>query len=298
MLALIAGRGRLPAAVAAAQDSSPLVCALDGIAPEGLTPDITFRLETLGSFLLELGERGVTDICLCGAIDRPRIDPEMLDAETAPLVPLLQQALGQGDDGALRVVMGLLEKTGFTIRAAHELAPDLLLPAGVPTKRQPQQTHRDDVAVALRVLQEQGRADLGQACVIRRGRVLAREEQAGTDAMLDGLVIAREGDAPGFDPIAWTFDLTGDMIGQAADWLARTAEDAPDAPGAGAILFKAPKPGQDRRADLPTIGAGTARRAAEAGLDGIVIEAGGVIVLDRPEVVAILDAMGMFLWVR
>ena len=298
MLALIAGRGRLPAAVAAAQDSPPLVCALDGIAPEGLTPDITFRLETLGSFLLELGERGVTDICLCGAIDRPRIDPARLDAETAPLVPLLQQALGQGDDGALRVVMGLLEKTGFTIRAAHELAPDLLLPAGVPTKRQPQQTHRDDVAVALRVLHEQGRADLGQACVIRRGRVLAREEQSGTDAMLARLAGPRGIGTSGFDPLAWRFDPAGGMTGQAAAWLSDTLEDAADAPGAGAILFKAPKPGQDRRADLPAIGADTACHAAEVGLDGIVIEAGGVIVLDRPEVVAILDAMGMFLWVR
>ena len=298
MLALIAGRGRLPAAVAAAQDRPLLVCSLDGFEPDGLAPDITFRLETLGSFLLQLGERGVTDICLCGSIERPEIDPARLDAETAPLVPVLQEALDKGDDGALRAVMELLERTGFTIRAAHDLAPALLPERGVPTRRQPQQTHRDDVGVALQVLQDQGRADLGQACVVKRGKVLAREGQAGTDAMLARLAMPRDSGSPDFGPITWTFDLAGDMIGQAADWLSNTTEDAPDAPGAGAILFKAPKPGQDRRADLPTIGAQTARRAAEAGLDGIVIEAGGVIVLDQHEVVAILDAMGMFLWVR
>jgi DUF1009 family protein len=298
MLALIAGRGRLPAAVAAAQDSPPLICALEGFAPDGLTPEITFRLETLGSFLLTLGERGVTDICLCGSIDRPKLDPDLLDVETAPLVPILHEALSQGDDGALRAVMGLLERTGFTIRAAHELAPALLPDAGVPTKRQPQQTHRADVTTALAVLADQGRADLGQACVVKRGQVLAREGDEGTDAMLQGLSLPREDRGWDGDPITWSFDLAGDMIGQAADWLSNTTEDAPDAPGAGAILFKAPKPGQDRRADLPTIGPGTAMRAAEAGLDGIVIEAGGVIVLDQPQVVAICDAMGMFLWVR
>ncbi|MDP5348885.1 MAG: LpxI family protein, partial [Paracoccaceae bacterium] len=80
----------------------------------------------------------------------------------------------------------------------------------------------------------------------------------------------------------------------ALDWLGgREAADH-----SGAILNKAPKPGQDRRVDLPTIGPGTAMRAADAGLDGIVIEAGGVLVLDLPSVLRILDDKGMFLWAR
>jgi UDP-2,3-diacylglucosamine hydrolase len=64
------------------------------------------------------------------------------------------------------------------------------------------------------------------------------------------------------------------------------------------ILFKAPKPGQDRRADLPTIGPRTAQGTVAAGLDGIVIEAGGVIVIDRPKVVESSTDAGLFLWVR
>jgi UDP-2,3-diacylglucosamine hydrolase len=51
MLALICGTGHLPAAVAAAQPSPPLVCVLEGFAPADLTADITFRLEHLGTFL-------------------------------------------------------------------------------------------------------------------------------------------------------------------------------------------------------------------------------------------------------
>jgi DUF1009 family protein len=64
------------------------------------------------------------------------------------------------------------------------------------------------------------------------------------------------------------------------------------------MLFKGPKPGQDRRADLPVIGPETARGAIRAGLAGIVIEAGGVMVLDQPEVLTLLDDAGLFLWVR
>jgi DUF1009 family protein len=40
------------------------------------------------------------------------------------------------------------------------------------------------------------------------------------------------------------------------------------------------------------------RGAAAAGLEGIVIEAGGVMVLDRAATVAAADAAGLFLWVR
>ena len=66
----------------------------------------------------------------------------------------------------------------------------------------------------------------------------------------------------------------------------------------GGVLAKAPKPGQDRRVDLPAIGPGTVDRAAAAGLEGIVIATGGVMVLDLAETIARADAAGLFLWVR
>ena len=64
------------------------------------------------------------------------------------------------------------------------------------------------------------------------------------------------------------------------------------------LLFKAPKPGQERRMDLPAIGPDTVRQAEAAGLKGIVIETGGVMVLDAAEVIRRADEAGMFLWVR
>jgi DUF1009 family protein len=64
------------------------------------------------------------------------------------------------------------------------------------------------------------------------------------------------------------------------------------------VMYKAPKPGQDRRADLPVIGPGTAEGAAKAGLAGIIIEANGVMVLNYDETLRRLDAEGLFLWVR
>ncbi len=47
------------------------------------------------------------------------------------------------------------------------------------------------------------------------------------------------------------------------------------------MLVKLVKPGQDRRADLPTIGVETVLAAAGAGLRGIAFEAEGTMLADR-----------------
>ncbi len=291
MLALIAGRGALPAAVAAAQASQPLVCSLEGYAPDDLRADMTFRLETIGTLIAELRARGVTDVCFCGAIDRPKVDPTRIDALTAPLVPIVAAAVQAGEDGALRAIMGLFEDAGMTAHAAHDLAPDLVLPPSHPTRMRAPDWAEADVAVALNVLASQGRADLGQACVIRAGAVLAREDARGTDSMLAGLSGHASPLLDDGDMVSDIMDMAGEALGAAADWLSG------DPPRSG-LLFKAPKPDQDVRVDLPTIGPTTAQGAADAGLAGIVIAAHGVIVLDRPRVIDLLDAAEMFLWVR
>ena len=67
---------------------------------------------------------------------------------------------------------------------------------------------------------------------------------------------------------------------------------------ASGLFLKAPKPGQDRRIDLPTVGVQTIRRVADAGLAGLVIAAGGVICLDLPAMIAEANAKNLFLWAR
>jgi DUF1009 family protein len=260
MQALIAGSGLLPPAIVGAASQRPVVCALEGMGPEDLAVDIWFRIEQLGSLLETLRDQGVTGVCMAGAIRRPPVDPAAIDAATMPLVPIIQQAIAGGDDGAMRAVVAIFERAGFQITAAHDIAPDLLLPAGCPTTTHPGDDVDPDVARAKAVHDAIAPLDVGQGCVVYKGQVLAVEGLFGTDWMLSSL----------------------------------TAR--PD--GAGGVLFKAPKATQDRRVDLPTIGPDTVRKAAEAGLRGLVIEAGGVIVLDQPAVIAECDRLGLFLWVR
>jgi DUF1009 family protein len=60
------------------------------------------------------------------------------------------------------------------------------------------------------------------------------------------------------------------------------------------VLAKAPKPIQETRVDLPTIGPATVRGAAQAGLAGLVGEAGRTLVLEREALVALADELGLF----
>lgn len=262
-VALIAGQGVLPPLLAARLDD-PLIAALDGFPPDGLDA-MAFRLERLVPFMDHLLDAGVDAVCFAGALRRPRLDPELFDHRTASIVPRILAAMQSGDDAALREVLALFEESGFRILAATDIAPDLL-PAPAVLAGNPTAADRADAARAAMIVAALGAQDLGQGAVVAQGLCLAVETLPGTDAMLD-FVTLHQGLRP-------------------------------DPKGPGGVLYKAPKPGQEWRIDLPTVGPDTVRRAARAGLSGIAWQAGGVILLE-PELTATLaNEAGLFLWSR
>jgi DUF1009 family protein len=73
----------------------------------------------------------------------------------------------------------------------------------------------------------------------------------------------------------------------------RSAGRIRTAAGTG-ILIKAPKPNQDRRFDLPSIGPHTVEAASRAGLAGIAVVAGGAIIAEPIRVAQAADHAGLF----
>lgn len=265
-LALIAGRGGLPAAVVAAAGEPALVAALEGVVPEGLEVDLPFRVERLVPFLVALEDRGVTRVIFAGTVERPRLDPALLDPHTAEMLPRLMAAMAQGDDATLRAVIGIFEEFGFTVVGIGDVAPALIPAAGVLAGAVAA-VDAADAARAAGIVAALGAVDVGQGAVVAQGLCLAVEALPGTDAMLAAVAGLKPGLRP--DP----------------------------ARGRG-VFYKAAKPGQDRRIDLPTLGVETLRRVAEAGLGGIVWEAGAVICLDLPGMQRLAGELGLFLWAR
>ena len=263
-LGILAGGGTLPAQVAAAAQAAGRAVFLVGLAghadPAVLAPyphDI-IRMGAAGRILAALRAHHCRDLVLIGAVRRPSLATLRPDAEGARLLVRVGRAAFAGDDGLLAAVIRVLGEEGFHVRGAHEILAAALAPAGLLSRAGPDAAAAADIARGIAVARALGAADVGQGCVVQEGLVLAVEAVEGTDAML-----ARCGP------------------------LAR--------PGPGGVLVKLVKPGQDRRADLPTIGPATVRAAAAAGLGGIAFEAGGTLLADRAATLAAADDAGLFL---
>lgn len=268
--AIIAGQGALPAVLVAALQAAGtpcLVAEMEGFPATVPGADsIHFRVERLVPLLEHLEKEGVRRVCFAGAVRRPKIEPEFFDPRTATLVPRLLAAIQAGDDGALRLVIELFEEFGFDVVGADAIAPDLVPGQGILAGRIAE-ADKKDAARAAAIVAGLGELDLGQGAVVAQGLCLAVESLPGTDAMLDfaGLHAARL---------------------------------RPDPAGAKGLLYKAPKPGQDRRIDLPTLGPETVRGVHRAGLGGIVWAAGSVLLLHREGMVREANEAGLFLWSR
>ena len=124
---------------------------------------------------------------------------------------------------------GEFERRGFRVVSPLDADPTLAAPTGFITRKQAGSFSHGDLVLALEAAKEHGRTDEGQAVVVRGGEVIAREDRAGTDAML--AAVAQTGDR-------------------------------------GGILAKAMKPDQIRNIDPPAIGESTVTVPRPRGLMG------------------------------
>jgi DUF1009 family protein len=269
-LGLIAGGGGLPVEIAEHCERAGrpfFIVRLKGFVGRELAdfPGADVGVAELGKCFRTLRRAGCQAICLAGEVSRPDFLSLKPDLRGLAALPGVIAAARRGDDALLRFLVTEFEKEGFAVEGAHEVMGDLTLPAGPLGRRTPTPDQMADVDRALVVAREIGRLDIGQGAVVCDGLVLAVEAQEGTDAML----------------------------GRVAD-LPSALRGRPDQ--SRGVLAKAPKPIQETRVDLPTIGLGTVQAVARAGLAGIAGEAGGLLVLDREAVIELADELGVFIY--
>jgi UDP-2,3-diacylglucosamine hydrolase len=263
-LGIIAGGGPLPAAVATAACAAGrgvFIIGLEGFADASALSRWPHEMRRLGAaarIIAALRENGCQDLVMIGPVRRPSLLDLRPDVEGTKLLARVGRAAFAGDDGLLAAVIRVLTEEGFTVIGMQEIMREAVAPAGVLTRTKPDAQAMTDVNRGVHVARVLGAADVGQGCVVQQGLVLAVEAIEGTDAM-----IARAG-------------------------LLRRD-------GIGGVLVKLLKPGQDRRADLPTIGPQTVRNAAAAGLRGVAFEANATILAEREACLAAADAAGLFL---
>lgn len=269
-LGVIAGGGELPVVLAehcAATQRPYFVSRIEPYADAALNqhPGVSHGLGLMGARMSALREAGCDAVTLLGQVPRPNIAALELDDGARAMLPALLPALGKGDDVLLRAVLSEFERAGFRVLGVDEVMEDLLAPAGAWGAHAPSDKNQRDIKLAAKVASAIGAFDVGQGVVVCDGLVVALEAQEGTDLML-----ARVRDLP-----------------------AAIRGDASQKRG---VLLKRPKPIQERRIDLPTIGVRTIEGAAAAGLAGVAVEAGAALAVRRDEIVAAADKAGLFVY--
>jgi DUF1009 family protein len=139
------------------------------------------------------------------------------------------------------------EATGADLLDLDKLVPELMAPEGAIAGPPLSAELRGVAEYAFAQARAAGALDLCQAVVASGRRLVAAEDIGGTDLLLDRVAAFRD-------------------RGLVA---------------AGMVLAKASKPGQPAFFDLPAVGPMTVRRAAEAGIAAIVVEANRTLLLDR-----------------
>jgi hypothetical protein len=268
-LGIVCGGGSIPLAVADAVSRTGrdvVLFAVTGWADPASTGRYRhhwIQIGRLGEFFRLAATERCREIVFIGAVVRPSLAQVRLDWTTVKLLPRIIRAFRGGDDHLLTGVAGLLEDRGIRLRGAHELAPEILIGEGPLGKCAPTPRDRADIERGLAVLAAIGSFDIGQAAVVADGNVLALEAAEGTDRLLTRVAELRH------------------------DGRIRLPR------GVG-VLVKAPKPTQDRRFDLPTIGPSTIEGVARAGLAGIAVVAGEAIVAEPATVGILADQANIF----
>ncbi|AIL13410.1 hypothetical protein IM40_07725 [Candidatus Paracaedimonas acanthamoebae] len=263
-LGIIAGAGQLPRKIIE-------VCVQQGrqfsiIAFENQTdpqlienlPHIWCRLGQTKKALDYLKQQGVQEIVMVGPIKRPSWSELKPDAFTATwLAKHLHKILG--DDSLLRAIIHLIECEGFTVVSAENIIGNsLLAPHGVLGKHRPDSQDQQDISLGLKIATILGSCDVGQAVMIQQGLVLGVEAIEGTEALLKRCASLKRA-------------------------------------GSGGVLVKITKPQQEVRVDRPTVGLETLKRIQEGGFRGLAVEAFGVIMLNKEEMIQFADEHQLFL---
>jgi DUF1009 family protein len=261
-LGVLAGGGQLPVRVIAACRTAGrpvFVIAFQGFTDPAVVTGVSHAwmpLEKVGAILRRLHGEGVAEVVLAGPVRRPgsllTLRP---DRRGLGLLLRMLRRWG-GDDHVLSQVVQEIERDGFRVVGAEDVAPELLMPDGPIGRLTADEKQRVTIAAGVAAARELGQRDRGQAVLAAGGVVIAREGPGGTTAMLAAAAAAMS--------------------------------------AAGGVLVKIAKPGQERRVDLPSVGVDTVAQSAAAGLAGIALEANGSLVIGREDVARAADAAGLF----
>ena len=263
---LIAGDGSFPLEVAKSisqKNKEIFIIAIKGSASKDIEryPHLWIRIGQIGKAIRALKENNCKELILIGGVKKPNVWLLRPDFGALKLFFKLIILPIKGDASILKALLNFLEKdNNFKVVGAEKYISYLLMSKGLIAGEKINEQANIDIDIAVENCKNIGSKDIGQACVVVNGQIIASEDSSGTDKMLRG-IISKE----------IRFHNEG-------------------------VLVKLAKPIQDRRVDLPAIGIQTIKLAKEIGLCGIAIEEKSSFISNKERVIKFANKNNIFIF--
>lgn len=259
-VAIIAGKGRYPALLAECARARGAQVALVAFEEE-TDPALFDAFPESRRRSVPVGKLGrlldsLRELGAAGAVMAGQVTPRKLFSGMVPdlrLVALLARLKERNAETIFGAVSAEIESAGVRMLDARVFLDDHLASAGCMTGLS-FGAEASEVSFGVRMAREMARLDVGQSVVTAKGTVIAVEAFEGTDNMLRRCA------------------ATG---------------------GKEMLLTKASKSEQDWRFDVPCFGLRTLECMAEGKVMRASLEADGVLMIDRPAVIARAKELGI-----
>ncbi len=208
-----------------------------------------------GKILDLIHSKNCRKVLFAGNIVKPTISRLKLDLKGIYYIPRVVNAAKLGDAAILKELIKILSENKINVIKLNTFNPELTLKKGCYTKTKPSKSDKNTISKGIKFLKKINAYNHTQALVIKDNKVVSFEKKKGTRQMLKSIKKVKDKKA---------------------------------------ILIKIPKPKQDLRADLPTIGIDTLIDCKKAGIKGIAIKANQNIFLNKDKSIKFANNNKMF----
>ncbi len=215
---------------------------------------VWLRVGQLGKMIDALVSRGVKQCVMAGQLAPRNLFDVRPDLRAMGVLLRLKERNAHTIFGA---VADELKKEGVELISAVPWLHPVMPGAGFQLGRALAPAQHADIEFGLRIAREVSRLEIGQSVVVKEGTVLAVEGFEGTDKCLV---------------------RGGELAGKSG----------------GAVAVKVAKEHHDMRFDIPCVGTRTIETCLEHGIDVLAFEAGRTLLLDQPDVEALLKRQKRF----
>ena len=225
----------------------------------------TLSIGQLGKCIDILNKNRCKKILFAGRVERPNFSKIKFDFKAIMNLPKIIKETKKGDAYIINFITRLFEKEGFKIISQTHYNSELVLSRGTKTRAKPKKNNYKDIKIGYKTINNLKLRGITQGVIVLNGRVVIPENFKGTDYMLKK---AKK---------------------KLKKIIGKNRREG--------ILIKFPKPNQDIRTDLPTVGLKTIKYCVSLGLKGIVLKSRYNIFLDKEKSIRVLNKNKMFLTV-